>query len=737
MKPMLNRLSNVRKHPNETMMKRICLLLTLGLMMGCITTGFSQSGYRLWLDYKPLGEVLANQYRSQIHKLVFPVHSETDRIAKRELLLALDGLLGYQPESADRIEGPGTLVIGTSASLSSLAGAGDARDALPKHDEAYVIHSLAGDSGSGTIILGDTDKGVLYGVYAFIGLLQRGADISQLALVEAPKIQLRVLNHWDNLDRTVERGYAGFSLWDWHRLPGYRDPRYTDYARANASIGINGTVLNNVNANARMLTAPYLEKAAALADIFRPYGIKVYLSARFSAPIELGGLPNADPLNPDVQQWWKDKVDEIYRYIPDFGGFLVKANSEGQPGPQNYGRSHADGANLLADALKPHDGVVMWRAFVYEDTEPEDRAKQAYNEFKPLDGQFRDNVIVQVKNGAIDFQPREPFHPLFGAMLHTPLMMEFQITQEYLGFATNLVYLGTLFSEALNADTYANGPHSTVARVVDGSINRHALTAMAGVANTGTSINWTGHPFAQANWYAYGKLAWDPEADARVIAEDWLRSTFGNEASLIDTLLPMMMQSRETAVNYMTPLGLHHLMGWSHHYGPGPWIKDKPRTDWTSVYYHQASKDGIGFDRTASGSNALSQYAPEVRRLFEDPQTCPDEYLLWFHHLPWDFKMKSGETLWEAICRHYYRGVEEVADMQATWAAQRGKVDDTVFWEVSDLLAMQHEEATLWRDACVLYFQQFSGMPIPEGLTLPEHPLEYYENLQFHFVPGN
>lgn len=714
----------------------IRILLFLAWICTYIHPGVAQSGYRLWLDFKPLAAEPASVYKRQVASLLFPTVNQMDSIAKQELLAALDGLLGQQPQSVDALEA-GTLAVGTPSTLPWLNSEAVANRLHGIGDEGYCIHTSTIKGKPVTVILANTSKGILYGVYAFLGLLQRGEDISQLSLTEAPKIQLRVLNHWDNLDRTVERGYAGFSLWDWHRLPGYRDPRYTDYARANASIGINGTVLNNVNANALMLTKPYLEKAAALADVFRPYGIKVYLSARFSAPIDLGGLDDADPLNPKVQEWWNEKVTEIYQYIPDFGGFLIKANSEGQPGPQNYGRNHADGANMLADALKPHGGVVMWRAFVYEDTEPEDRAKQAFNEFKPLDGQFRDNVIVQVKNGAIDFQPREPFHPLFGAMPHTPLMMEFQLTQEYLGFATNLVYLGTLFSETLQADTYANGPRSTVARVVDGSLDKQPITAMAGVANTGTAINWTGHPFAQANWYAYGKLAWNPEADASKIAEDWLRRTFGNDPSLIGALLPLMMQSRETVVNYMTPLGLHHLMGWSHHYGPGPWIKDKPRADWTSVYYHQAGKDGIGFDRTHSGSDALSQYAPEVRARFENPKTCPDEYLLWFHHLPWDFRMKSGETLWDAICHHYYSGVAEVVGMQSVWEAQRDKIDPSVFREVSDLLAIQHEEALLWRDACVLYFQQFSGMPIPKGLEQPKHPLEYYENLHFHFVPGN
>lgn len=706
-------------------------------VIGCCTQHVAgQSGYRLWLDYRPLPAAVVPGYRAELNSLYFPAASATDSVARTELSDALKNMLGHAPTPTDHIGDHGTLVAGTPVSLPWLKREGLDSLLAGLGGEGFRLRRFTVQGKPVTAILANTDKGLLYGTYAFIGMLQRGRDISRLDSVSEPGVALRLLNHWDNLDRTVERGYAGFSLWDWHRLPGYRDPRYTDYARANASIGINGTVLNNVNAKALVLTAPYLEKAAALADVFRPYGIRVYLSARFSAPVELGGLADADPLNPEVQRWWSEKVAEIYRHIPDFGGFLVKANSEGQPGPQNYGRSHADGANLLADALKPHGGVVMWRAFVYEDTEPEDRAKQAYNEFVPLDGRFRDNVIVQVKNGAIDFQPREPFHPLFGAMPQSQLMMEFQLTQEYLGFATHLAYLATLFSETLRADTYSSGANSTVARVIDGSLSQQPLTAIAGVANTGTSTNWTGHPFAQANWYAYGRLAWDPDADAAAIADDWLRRTFGNDDGLVHALLPLMMRSRETLVNYMTPLGLHHLMGWDHHYGPGPWIRDKPRADWTSVYYHKASPDGIGFDRTASGSDALGQYAPEVRALFTDPQTCPDEYLLWFHHLPWDFRMKSGQTLWDELCLRYYGGADEVAAMQATWQAQEVKIDPIVFREVKDLLAIQYHEAKLWRDACVLYFQQFSKRPIPHGLTPPEQPLDYYERMHFYFVPG-
>ncbi|HMR58435.1 MAG TPA: alpha-glucuronidase, partial [Cyclobacteriaceae bacterium] len=408
----------------------------------------------------------------------------------------------------------------------------------------------------------------------------------------------------------VERGYAGFSLWNWHKLPGYIDQRYIDYARANASIGINGTVLTNVNANALVLTPAYLEKVAAMADAFRPYGIRVYLTARFSAPIEIGKLPTADPLNEEVIQWWKNKVNEVYKYVPDFGGFVVKANSEGQPGPQNYNRTHADGANVLADALKPYDGIVMWRAFVYDNKVPDDRTKQAYNEFKPLDGKFRSNVIVQVKNGPLDFQPREPFHPLFGAMKHTPLMMEFQITQEYLGQSTNLVYLGNLFKEVLDSETYY--PESGTVGNTLYNHKTNSVTAIAGVANIGSDRNWCGHPFAQSNWYAFGRLAWDYELSSKQIAEEWVRMTYSNNPLAVNSIVKIMDDSYETVVNYMTPLGLHHIMGWNHHYGPAPWIKDKHRADWTSVYYHNADTTGIGFNRTHSGSNAVSQYAPEL-----------------------------------------------------------------------------------------------------------------------------
>jgi alpha-glucuronidase len=583
---------------------------------------------------------------------------------------------------------------------------------------------------------------VLYGSFHFLRLLQTGQRIEMVDLSSRPRTRIRVLNHWDNLDGHVERGYAGQSIWDWHKLPGWLDPRYTDYARACASIGINGSVLTNVNANATSLTPAYIAKARALGHALRPYGIRVYLTARFSAPMELGGLATADPLDPAVRAWWKTKVDEIYAEIPDFGGFLVKANSEGQPGPQDYKRTHADGANMLAEALAPHRGVVMWRAFVYSNETPTDRAKQAYDEFVPLDGRFAENVLVQVKNGPIDFQPREPFHPLFGAMPKTPLMMEFQITKEYLGFATHLAYLGPLFEEALDSDTRVKGKGSTVAKIVDGELHGYKYTGMAGVSNIGADRNWTGSHFDQANWYAFGRLAWDPSLSARDIAEEWTRMTFTNDPRFVKPVVGMMMDSREAVVDYMTPLGLAHLMDTGHHYGPGPWVNNLNRADWNPTYYHRADASGIGFDRGPKGSNATSQYAPAVAKVFADPKKVPEQFLLWFHHLPWDHRMSSGRTLWDEIVFRYSRGVQRAEKLRDTWyelkdrPGTQGYIDNERYAQIKAFLEIQVEEAQWWRDACIAYFQSVNGLPLPTGVAAPRKPLEYYKLLKFPYAPG-
>jgi len=605
----------------------------------------------------------------------------------------------------------------------------------PLGDEGYLVRPVTLDGRPTLLVAGNSDRGALYGAFALLRHLATGGTAAKATLTSTPKVKLRVLNHWDNLDGTVERGYAGVSLWDWWTLPDLKDPRYTDYARANASIGINGTVLNNVNAKADSLTPRYIAKAAALADVFRPWGIKVYLSARFSAPIELGGLKTADPRDPQVAAWWKAKADEIYRAIPDFGGFLVKANSEGQPGPRDYGASHADGANMLAAAVKPHGGIVMWRAFVYAETDPEDRAKQAYTEFKPLDGTFADNVLVQVKNGAIDFQPREPFHPLFGAMPKTPLVMEFQITKEYLGFATHLAYLGPLFEEVLSAKTGRGD--ETVASVVDGSSERHSLTGMAGVANIGRDRDWSGSTFNQANWYAFGRMAWDPTLKAEPIAREWAQQTFGTDPQLVDTAVRMMMGSREAVVDYTGALGLAHLMATGHHYGPGPWVADLKRPEWNPVYYHKADRAGIGFDRTKTGSDAVAQYAPPVAKRFADPKTTPERDLLWFHHVGWDRKMASGQTLWEDLVAHYDRGVTYVGDMRRQWDGVRAQVDAERWQKTATYLAVQEREARWWRDASLAYWMSVNGRALPAGVAPPAHDLAWYKAQSFRYVPGH
>lgn len=710
-------------------MKRWSLLFFLLLYF---RAAIAEDGYRLWLRYdKIVSSKLLHTYLTQVNTIYFPAGTPVLDAARQELFTGLEGLLDKKINASAHASGSSLLIFTKEhAPLNQPAPRVKYED-LGK--EGFAINTAK----HSITITANTDTGILYGVFHFLRLLQTGQSLEHLDITSIPRIQHRILNHWDNLNRSVERGYAGISIWNWHTLPEYIDQRYIDYARANASIGINGTVLTNVNANALVLTKDYLLKVKALADVFRPYGIKVYLTARFSAPIEIGKLSTADPLNDTVKAWWNAKAKEIYQLIPDFGGFLVKANSEGQPGPQSYQRTHADGANMLADAVAPYGGIVMWRAFVYSNASPEDRFKQAYNEFKPLDGQFRANVLLQVKNGPIDFQPREPVSPLFGAMPKTPLMMEFQITQEYLGQSTQLVYEAPLFKEVLETDTYQGGKGATVARVIDGDLHHYPQTGIAGVANIGNDRNWTGHPFGQANWYAFGRLAWDYDLSAAQIADEWIKQTFSCDTVLVATTKKIMLSSYEAMVNYMTPLGLHHIMGTGHHYGPAPWITNAGRPDWNPVYYHRADSVGLGFDRTASGSNALAQYAPGMQQRFLDMHTTPEAFLLWFHHVPWNFKMQSGRTLWEELCYRYYSGVAAAKAMQQQWNTLNGRVDKERFKQVQMLLAIQVKEACWWRNACLLYFQTFSRMPIPGQYEQPDQTLEYYKGLHFPYAPGN
>jgi alpha-glucuronidase len=709
------------------------LIASLALVVSALPA-VAEDGYDLWLRYRAVDAVAYPVLETSARELVRDSTSPTLAVAGDELARGLSGLAGKGIPVVARSSQPGAVLYGTPRSSAVIAALSLPLDRVGA--DGFVIRSVRIDERPAIVIAANSDIGVLYGAFHFLRLAQTRQKLESLDIVSHPRTRIRVLNHWDNLDRYVERGYAGQSIWDWHKLPAYLDPRYVDYARACASIGINGAVLTNVNANATSLSPPYLEKAAALANVLRPYGMRVYLTARFSAPIELGGLKTADPLDPAVRAWWRAKIDEIYGHIPDFGGFLVKANSEGQPGPQDYKRNHADGANMLAEPLAAHGGVVIWRAFVYSNETPVDRAKQAYNEFVPLDGKFAANVLVQVKNGAIDFQPREPFHPLFGAMPKTPLMMEFQITKEYLGFATHLAYLAPLYEEALDADTMVKGKGSTVAKVVDGELHGYAQTGMAGVSNVGADRNWTGSHFDQANWYAFGRLAWDPELSAQSIAQEWVRMTFSNDAAFVDPVVTMMMGSREAVVDYMMPLGLHHLFDTGHHYGPGPWVGNLNRADWNPTYYHRADAVGIGFDRGPKGSDATSQYSPRVAAVFADRRKVPEQFLLWFHHVPWDYKVSSGRILWDELVYRYTRGVGVVSQMRKTWAALEPHVDAERFAQVAAFLAIQESEAQWWRDACIAYFQTFSKRPLPAGFAPPRHSLEYYQSLKFPYAPG-
>ena len=604
---------------------------------------------------------------------------------------------------------------------------------LNLHDDGFMIKDLP----EGRTIMAKTETGAMYGTYALQRMERTGMADGTLDICEEPTFERRILNHWDNLNNTIERGYAGWSIWHWGEpVP---EERIRQYAQLNASIGINGSVLNNVNATPEMLRHDYLERVAQIADIMRPYGLRVYLSVNFSSPAALGGLETSDPLDPAVQQWWASKAEEIYSLIPDFGGFLVKANSEGLPGPQDFGRTHADGANMLADALAPYDGIVMWRAFVYAPNSP-DRANQAYDEFVPLDGQFRDNVLVQIKNGPVDFQPREPFSPLFGAMSKTAMMVEFQITQEYMGGSNHLVYLSSQLEECLDSDTYCEGPGCTVADVTSGKIypDAYSTTAIAGVANIGRDENWCGHDFAQSSWYAFGRLAWDADLTSEEIAREWLQQTFSSEPEFVEPVLDMMMTSRETAVDYMMPLGLHHIFAGEHHYGPEPWYEPQgARLDWLPKYYHQAGPDGIGFDRTRSGSGNVDQYHEPLASMYNSLDTCPEELLLWFHHIPWDHRMSTGRTFWDEMCVRYDRGIKKVREYQAVWEGMKPYVDKARWEAVKAKLAIQESDARWWRDACVQYFGEFSGMPVPDYVEQPERPLEELKKIKLNMKHHN
>ena len=593
--------------------------------------------------------------------------------------------------------------------------------------EGYNIYARPAQQGDNiqyeATITASNPIGLLYGAYELIRLQNTDAyntgsgnqqNFSKaIDETEKPQVGLRILNHWDNLDGSIERGYAGKSIFKWEEIKLGKNgkggsiskslhDRLITYARANASLGINGSVLNNVNASPKMMTAEYINKVKIIANILRPYGIRVYLSINFASPMALGYTKTADPLDKKVQQWWKKKAKEIYATIPDFGGFLVKANSEGQPGPGDYHRTHADGANMLADAVKPYGGIIMWRSFVYgANHKGEDRVKQAVSEFKGMDGKFRDNVILQSKNGPLDFQPREPYAPIFDNIKQTPQIAELQITQEYLGQSKHLTYLAPMWKEFF------------------GFVNPDRLVGISGVANIGDDANWCGHPFSQANWYAFGRLAWNPSLTAEEIAHEWLVQTYENQDEKFTKPVEMMMMtSREACVNYMMPLGLHHIFKFDHHYGPEPdgFIASYP-LEWCPVYYHKADAQGVGFDRSSKGTDAVGQYPEPYRSMYDNIATCPEEYLLWFHHVPWTYKMKSGSTLWQELCMKYNMGVamvEVYRDFWHTSAKQYMKGHEQEWQHTDSLLNVQLENAKEWRNTCLKYFQNFSKMKIYE-----------------------
>ena len=620
------------------------LLLSLFAIVFASTLS-AEDGHQLWLRYQPVNHATPHSdQRSENAKVTCSHQSPTIDIAKQELSTYYQG---------------GDLTLRLDATMPD--------------DDGYNIQ--------GHTITARRDIGLLYGAYALL----RGESKES-----HPQFPLRLLNHWDNLDGSIERGYAGESIFEWFHLD---QQLIRDYARANASIGINGSVLNNVNASPKMLTTPYLKEVRKIADILRPYGIKVYLSINFATPMALGDTKTADPLNKSVAKWWKKKAKEIYKLIPDFGGFLVKANSEGQPGPGDYHRSHADGANMLADALKPYKGIVMWRCFVYgANHKGEDRVKQAVSEFKPLDGQFRDNVILQTKNGPLDFQPREPYSPVFDQIRQTPNMVELQITQEYLGQSRHLVYLAPMWKEFFSF------------------VPARQLKGIAGVANIGKDRNWCGHHFSQANWYAFGRLAWNPELTSEEIANEWLKQTFTSAPDFVRCMGQVMAESREACVDYMMPLGLHHIFKFDHHYGPEPegFKADYP-LEWCPVYYHNATPDSIGFNRSHTGTDATSQYRPDMAKLYDNIETCPEDVLLWFHRVPWTYRMKDGSTLWESLQYHYNRGVITVEQHHNLWHnLMRHHVDEQRWREVDERLEDQLQNAREWRDVCLRYFSQFA-----------------------------
>ncbi len=674
-----------------------------------ITESQTKNYSQLWLRYRPAEGDMLKGYRAVIQQVCCLSRSFIIGNAAAELQQGLRVLTGNPVALVSRADRDGSVILGTLENVRSYLPEDRFASIQDLGPEGYLIGSISHEGKNATLITSCGDAGVLYGAFHFLRLMQTGKPIEGLWLRESPAAPLRMLNHWDDLNGYIERGYAGSSLWEWQNLPETVSPRYRDHARLCASLGINALVLNNVNADPRILRADYLEKVAVLAGIFREWGIQTYLSANFGAPMRpsdtpdkmkrwggIGNLDTADPLDPQVEAWWTAKVNEIYALIPDFGGFLVKADSEGMPGPRKYKRSHLDGANMLARALKPQGGNLIWRAFVYGSSD--DRARDAYDEFTPLDGKFLDNVILQIKNGPLDFQPCEPFTPLFGSMPKTRLSLEFQIAKEYLGHSSTAAYLGPMWHTILQTDTYAEGEGSSIARMLKGELQEHRIECIAGVTNTGDEPGWCGNALNPANWYAFGRLAWNPDLAPEVIAEEWTAMTFSCGADAQRIIREILLKSYDAVVNYSMPLGLNFLCDWNH-YDPKPEMR---------AAYHHADTTGLGVNRTATGSKAVEQYHLERAAIWSDREKIPLQYLLWFHHVPWHDTLPTGRSLWTELKARYAAGVAVVDEMLAEWTKLEGELDPEIYKEEVAKFEEEKRLARKWSEACLKYFSQFA-----------------------------
>ncbi|MBU2493138.1 MAG: alpha-glucuronidase [Bacteroidetes bacterium] len=678
----------------------------------------AENGYKFWLNYKKIkNERLLEEYRNYCKEIIVAEDNEIINSARNELVLGISCMLGFKPDLTNDTVSSGSILIGSYLNSPLIEKLLPNFETNLKSFDGYGIISLEVNDKLYTVITGKTDQAVLYGVFNFLKLLQTNQSIDKLFLIDEPVNKLRLVNHWDNPSGTIERGYAGRSIFHWDKLPTI-EPRYIDYARMLASMGINGCVINNVNTvkhnltGWKLLTPEYIQKMKSLAKIFRSYGVKLYISVNFFSPVIIGKLNSADPFDPSVIQWWKVKVNEIYSQIPDFGGFLVKADSEGEPGPMKYSRTHADGANMMAEALKPHGGLLIWRAFVYGHNDM-DRAAQAYEVFKHDEGKFSENVIIQIKNGPIDFQVREPVSPLFGAMPLTNQMLELQITQEYTGHSTHLCYLVPQWKEILDFDTYLNGKGSTVNKIVSGQLFNNSHTGIAGVINVGSDSNWTGHFLAQANTFGFGRLSWNPYLTSEQITDEWVKMTFGSDKEVVDLVSNILLESWLTYENYTSPLGVGMLSNGSgdiSHYYPAPEKRQK---------FHHADKFGVGYDRTEeTGTGFVNQYSKTNSEMYNNIDTCPDELLLFFHHVPYTHKLKSGKTVIQHIYESHFDGAERVFEMKKEWISLSDKIDIEIHKHVLNKLEQQYEQACLWRDTINNFFFNLSGIPDDQGRLL-------------------